>query len=299
MSVDKKIREEFLELPETLKIFSSQISNIHPLLVKDLVLEPTQQTWPSKLPHAYFAIIQEGEFNIGIDLKEYHVRPGALMGLPSRKIVTSYKSDQRIRMRVLAFNPDFISFMLPEFTEFLPKLMKSDFKEVIQLDDHNLSLINLWFDLLEKESEQPVTQGYYRILERLLSGFNLHLLEMALHDPDEVERKRTRKEDLMAQFLIALGKHAKQERSVGFYASLLCVSPKHLSAIVKELSGDTATKFINRHVITEAQIMLRSTSYTIQQISTQLNFPNQSFFGKYFKKLTGMSPNAYRHDYRK
>ena len=289
------------EIPEVLKTLSSQISNLQPLLVKDIVLEPCRQALPYRLPHAYFAIIREGEFNIGIDLKEYHVGPGSLMGLHSHKVVTSYSSDDKVKVRILAFNPEFISFMIPEFTGFLPKLMKSDFNEVISFDSHNLSLVNLWFDLLERESMQPATEGYYRILEKLLSGFCLHLLETGLqnHDEDEVERKRTRKEDLMAQFLIALGKYAKHERSVGFYASLLCVSPKHLSAIIKELSGETATRFINRHVITEAQIMLRSTNYTIQQISAQLNFPNQSFFGKYFKKFTGISPNAYRHDYRK
>ncbi len=84
------------------------------------------------------------------------------------------------------------------------------------------------------------------------------------------------------------------ERSVTFYADKLFVTPKHLSAVLKEISEKTAGEWIDLRVILEAKLLLRSTGLNIQEISTKLNFANQSFFGKYFKHLTGMSPRDYR-----
>ncbi|MDE6390585.1 MAG: helix-turn-helix domain-containing protein, partial [Duncaniella sp.] len=79
-----------------------------------------------------------------------------------------------------------------------------------------------------------------------------------------------------------------------YYAARLFVTPKHLSAVLKEMSGQTAGEWIDKRVILEAKLMLRSTGMNIQEISTALNFSNQSFFGKYFKHLTGISPRDYR-----
>ena len=74
----------------------------------------------------------------------------------------------------------------------------------------------------------------------------------------------------------------------------LHVSAGHLSAVVKHTSGKSAGDWIDDYVVGEARAMLKGTSLTIQQISQELGFPSQSFFGKYFKRETGMSPKTYR-----
>ncbi len=81
---------------------------------------------------------------------------------------------------------------------------------------------------------------------------------------------------------------------MSFYADKLFVTSKHLSAVLKEISDKTAGEWIDQRVILEAKLLLRSTGLNIQEISAKLNFANQSFFGKYFKHLTGMSPRDYR-----
>ena len=73
---------------------------------------------------------------------------------------------------------------------------------------------------------------------------------------------------------------------------MLCVTPKHLSATIKETSGRTAGEWIDSYVIIEAKTLLRNTGLTIQEVSAKLNFSNQSFFGKYFKHITGISPRS-------
>ncbi len=87
----------------------------------------------------------------------------------------------------------------------------------------------------------------------------------------------------------------KTERFLEFYADELGVTPKHLSRTVKAQTGYSAASWIERFLILEAKILLKSTNLTIQQISDNLNFPTQSFFGKYFKKNVGLSPKLYRN----
>ena len=105
---------------------------------------------------------------------------------------------------------------------------------------------------------------------------------------------KTKRDDLFEAFYNLLLAHYKESREVGFYADKLCLTPKYLSAVIKDLTGKSAFEWINDYVTLEAKALLKSTNMTIQQISDELNFANQSFFGKYFKRLTGVSPKEYR-----
>lgn len=109
---------------------------------------------------------------------------------------------------------------------------------------------------------------------------------------DEVLSRQGRISD---QFLQLVLDNFRKERFLEFYADKLQITPKHLSRTVKQQTGYTAVDWIERYVILEAKVLLKSSNLTIQQISDELNFPSQSFFGKYFKKLTGMSPKEFRN----
>jgi AraC-like DNA-binding protein len=78
------------------------------------------------------------------------------------------------------------------------------------------------------------------------------------------------------------------------YADQLYLTPKYFSKVIKDNSGASASEWIDNYVILEAKALLKSTNMTILQISDELNFPSQSFFGKYFKRVVGVSPKEYR-----
>lgn len=100
---------------------------------------------------------------------------------------------------------------------------------------------------------------------------------------------------LSERFLKLVRQHFKEERFLDFYASQLEVTPKHLSRTVKSQTGYSAVEWIERLIILEARVLLKSSNLHVQQIADELNFPSQSVFGKYFKKVTGMSPREYRN----
>ena len=81
---------------------------------------------------------------------------------------------------------------------------------------------------------------------------------------------------------------------MGFYARQLCITPKYLTTLIKRISGLSVSEWIDNYVILEAKTLLKYSTMSIQEISYSLNFPNQSFFGCYFKRHAGLSPSQYK-----
>ena len=106
----------------------------------------------------------------------------------------------------------------------------------------------------------------------------------------------SRKEELFKDFLFLVHRFCSQQRDVSFYADRLNISSRYLSTIVMKASGETAKDIIARHVIAEIKVKLKSTRMNVQELSGEMNFVNPSFFCRYFKKHTGMSPLQFRNE---
>ena len=89
-------------------------------------------------------------------------------------------------------------------------------------------------------------------------------------------------------------KYYMQERGVEFYADKLCLSPKYLSAVSKSICGYTVQELVFKAIIRKCISLLKNTQKNIQEISNEFGFPNASYFGTFFKKQVGMSPQQYR-----
>ena len=103
-----------------------------------------------------------------------------------------------------------------------------------------------------------------------------------------------RKKDLVMKFLNDVHEFCNKERSVSFYAERCCLSPKYFAKLITDAMGKKPGDIIKENVILEAKVLLIAKSYSIQQVSDKLNFPNPSFFCKYFKAATGTSPRKYQ-----
>lgn len=103
-----------------------------------------------------------------------------------------------------------------------------------------------------------------------------------------------RQSEILLEFFKLVIQNYKKERSAMFYAQQMCITPRYLSRVIKDVSGRSASEWIDVFVTTEIMHQIQFTNRSIQQISYDLGFPNQSFFGKYFKAQTGCSPKIYR-----
>ncbi len=105
--------------------------------------------------------------------------------------------------------------------------------------------------------------------------------------------KASRRDEIVARFLCYVQENYREHRDLGFYAGLLGLSLKYMSHVIFEQTGRHPSQWIKDYVILDAKTMLRSGRYTVQQVAEELNFPNQSFFGKYFKEAVSVSPKKW------
>ncbi len=106
--------------------------------------------------------------------------------------------------------------------------------------------------------------------------------------------KYTRQEEVFNRFLGLVNKNAIRERNVAFYADRLYLTPRYLNTLIRQVSDHTVMDWINEAVIQEVKIQLLHSDKLVYQIADELNFPNPSFFSKFFHRMTGKTPNEYR-----
>lgn len=159
-----------------------------------------------------------------------------------------------------------------------------------------------------EEHHQDQYQSYLYLKKRVLSAsvFDMSIvgrvLETMLLKDMELYwafhplalQKPSRKEQAFYDFMKLVEGHYMTERSLSFYADVLGLTPKYLSAVIKEVSGKHFTYWIDEPLVTEARKMLCYTKKSIGQISDELGFVDQSKFGRFFKNITGISPRTFR-----
>ena len=99
-----------------------------------------------------------------------------------------------------------------------------------------------------------------------------------------------------ARFMRELRLHYKESHQVCHYAELVCVSAKYLTKVIKRELGLTPKEIIDRKLAIESMFLLGQSNMSIQEISDELGFPDQSYFGRFFKRMLGLSPMSFRNN---
>lgn len=240
----------------------------------------------------------DGTENGTVNLKEMSINKGSLlMTFPNNvlKIEAGYPT---ATVRGIMLSQDFMRMLQVDVKNSLPLFMRLAYNSLVNLTQEQQEDIERYFDLLENISNNSDLAHRDEIVRGLLMSMFYRISDTYEQRPqvlDEKERSvRNRREEYFAKFITLLSENFKRERTVGFYAEQMCVTPKYLSLLIKDFSGKSAAEWIDSYVITEAKTLLRYSTMSIQEVAYELNFSSQSFFGKYFKHLTGMSPSEYK-----
>lgn len=145
-----------------------------------------------------------------------------------------------------------------------------------------------------RQKYQEAQTPYSPIITRKLSTVLLYEIYQLYIGAKERMPELGKNERIFQEFLKLVAIHFKEQRGILFYAESFQMTPRYFSAIIKTSSGQSAAEWIDNYVVAEAGILLRTSTLSIKEISDSLNFPDQSFFGKYFKRHTGVSPKQYR-----
>ena len=257
--------------------------------------------FPSRIDGFVAAYCRKGHFKCTINLTEYVIHDGMLaVNIPNNiiKLEPIENNNEVVEMTILAVSPQYMTTLSSDLNKIFTDALTSLKTPIIEMVPEEVDLAMQYFHLIDNVIN---TDSVYRndsVSYLLTSIFYLigGLITKRLRDKEAKGENvaSTRHKRMYEQFIELVEKHHNNERYMDFYADKLCITSKYLSKIIKNVSGFSAPEIIDKYVILEAQHLLRHTDLSIKEIADQLNFPNESFFYKYFKKHTGYTPNAYR-----
>jgi len=246
--------------------------------------------YPTKIDFAIMNICLKGRVEGSINLKPYIFSENNLfMILPGQIIQYFYKSDDYSGLHI-AMSKRFIDNLELNIKDSISALLHLKENPIIYLSTDDMEYLLDYFNILRQTVRRTLNPNRAEVVRLLIMALFYNFQQIQ----GKVSVTKSKRDDLFEAFYNLLLAHYKESREVGFYADKLCITPKYLSAVIKEMTGKSAFEWINDYVSLEAKALLKSTNMTIQQISDELSFANQSFFGKYFKRMTGMSPKEYR-----
>lgn len=245
--------------------------------------------YPVKIQTYGFCLCQKGETCGTIDLIPYKMKEGMIaVNVPGQLVMYDNISTDFKGICVM-MSPRFVNSLGLPYNFDLNNMVKET--SVIDLSPEMFKALHTYCIMVSSllEKERPFQA---ETLKHLTCAYFYGLSAYLYQLPGKKELSSN--ELLVKKFIEKVHEHYQRERKVSFYAKELCITAGYLSTIVANITGKTASDWIEEFVSLEAKALLKSTNMTIQQISDALNFPSQSFFGKFFKRIVGMSPKEYR-----
>ena len=248
---------------------------------------------PFRIDMTMAIIYEQGSADLKINMRDYHIEAPAVLLVLNDQIYQSAGQSEDLRSKVILMSRSFSDSLFANSSEILP-LKSSIMKNPVMKIENEENVFGQFFQLLQNIAASP-RQEFKIESARHLTLSMFYGYSHLKHEVNEVKSTNSRQEEIFTKFTELLERHHKKEREIAFYADKMCMTSKHLSQVIKDYTGKTALGIIEEYVISEAKSMLLSTTMSIQQISDELNFPSQSVFGKYFKRVAGISPSEYRN----
>lgn len=278
-----------LELPDV-----SYLSN--DLIISSLTPDTNRTSNQSVSIDGFAAIIMmSGEARVSIDMNEYDIRPCDIVFFSPESIIRTVECTSDAAAYLLSSSKDFMNEVKIDLSTSLAIYMRFGRNPVLHVTPQDVDEIRQLFQLIKTMLASDKDKYRNEIIRTLFTTIFYILTDLNQRESVS-DKKQGRAEVIFDEFMLLLDKYNKQERNVQFYATKLNITTKYLSAVVKEVSGKTAAKWIDESVIIEAKSLLLYSGMSIQEVAAELNFSTQSFFGKYFKQHTGYSPSRYKRN---
>lgn len=234
---------------------------------------------PYRISEGRLLMVTRGKAVYQMNLIDYLLEPSTVFVVPSGSIVMVKSVGEGFNLQ---------SMSIKDMGE------NSSFPDVLQikLNDDDWQRMSDYVCLIWKVVH---CKGFPVSSVRHLQAAMLDDIRNAYGASAQVGDKRlSHTQDVFSKFVRLVNEYGPQEHHIRFYADRLCITPNRLSNLVKEQSGETVIQWINRAIILESKVFLRHSDLKNYEIAERLNFPNASFFNKFFKRQTGQTPLQYK-----
>ena len=264
------------------------------LILTDRISEAPIPQSSTRLNFILMAMCKKGKAQYSIDTRQQVVKPGDLMFVSERHVIDNYEASPDFECLCIMLTTEYYHGFVQDVKNVSSLLLFSMNNPVVPLTNKEIQVFTNYFETIREKMAD--TSHHYRspLIKALLLAMFYDMSNVIYRVERQGNRKHTRAEAIFANFIRLLEDNFRTQHRVSWYAEQLCITPKYLSEIVKKISLRTPNEWIDSYVILEARVLLKNTTKSIKEITDELNFPNQSFLGKYFKEHVGVSPSEYR-----
>lgn len=251
---------------------------------------PIEAGVPYRFERAGLLVFYKGDLDMELNLLERHIAAPSLVYAADGSIVKIISGSGNIEFGALMLSQDFLAqafgFRVPEsFSE-----RQKDFVKGIT-EEQSTRLKNM-LDLAVTISEEAQAKGKtFESAARCISTILSYADDLTSEAP---EANSDRASEIFSTFIALVRQHCRQEHELSFYAGKMCLAERYLGRMIKQAGGNTAKYWIDKALLTNAQVMLRSGRNTISEISDELGFTQSGIFCRFFKNYTGQTPSEYR-----
>ena len=245
---------------------------------------------PMLMPEMRIIIIRQGWLEPTINLTPRHYEAGTLIFGGPDSIVQIERVSDDLSDFGLSMSSDLFTLAVGGH---VPKAFDGHLRDFsLQLSPDDVDFLDrlhhlLYLNTRDEEHNSQVTL-------HLISSFLWFVSQRWSQHEETAQRSMTRDERLFSDFIQLVNRDVRQQHQVEYYASKLCIAPRYFSTLISGVSGKPPKEWIDDALLTQVKIELKYTDKTVVQISDDNNFPNPSFFSKFFKRLTGMTPMEYK-----
>ena len=251
------------------------------------------QEGPQVLTYGAILICRKGKARLQVNYKDWQLYDGAVITVFPNDVV-KLRVEETFQVEMLKYNPSLLreaSLQLEQtvYSSLREDRCRQDTPVVTNIINGMFALLKVYFDQSECTC---ISQLVLCQLKAFFIGFHEYLQRNPQYQPDEVKSYRVR--ELFNRFMMLLEKDYKMSRDVNYYAEQMNISSKYLTNIVNQVTGHTPKTIIDQYVILQLKMHLKRTTQSIKEMAWEFHFADVSFFCRYFKKHTGLTPQQIR-----
>ena len=265
------------------------------ILLLDRMNEVPIPSEPRRMNFILIALCTNGRVQYRMDAQEQMVEPGDVIIVSERHVIDNYMASPDLEGVCLIVSVNFFHEIIQNITDMSALFLFSRNHPVMHFTERDQQVFKEYFNVIRSKIKD--TDNHFRkdLIRTLLLAMFYDLSNVIYRVQQQNEKRQTRAEAMFTRFIKMVEENCHQERRVGWYAKQMGITAKYLSEAIKSVSQRTPNEWIDNYVMLELRVMLKNSSKSIKEITEEMNFPNQSFLGKYFKEHAGMSPSEYRH----
>ena len=263
------------------------------ILLTEHINEVPMPSEPLYMNLIMIGLCTKGEVMYQLDTIKQVIKPGDILVVSDRHIVDCYQHSEDMEGLCMIMSVNFFKEIIQNVRDVSSLFLFSRLHPVMSLEPEEIQTFKEYFQVIKEKIGDKHNRFQKDLIKSLLLAM-FYDLSNIIYRMQNGEKPKSRQEIIFTRFIKLVEKNFRHERRVSWYAKELKITPKYLSESVKSVSHRTPNEWIDYYTILELRVQLRNTVKSIKEIAEDLNFPNQSFLGKFFKDHVGMSPSKYR-----